>query len=89
MIVLKIIGSIILIISAVLDFLYIIEKERKEEIKKYGMHVCAGNFYGFCFALLVITAILLAHCKFNVKSKKTKLVIFYSKKCDILFFCSL
>ena len=49
MIVLKIIGSIILIISAVLDFLYIIEKERKEEIKKYGMHVCAGNFYGFCF----------------------------------------
>ena len=55
--ILGIIAIIIIIITAIICIRIFSDKE---EIKKYGMHVCAGNFYGFCFALLVITAILLA-----------------------------
>ena len=58
--VLKIIGGIILIISALLYFFYIYEVVRKEETEKYDLFIGAGNSYGFCFMLLGIALLLLA-----------------------------
>ena len=57
--VLKIIGSVILIISAILDIFYVHEVVRKEEVEKYDFFISAGNSYGFCFFLIGIAILLL------------------------------
>lgn len=57
--VLKIIGSIILIISAVLDYCYVHEVLRKEDIEKYDFSFVDLRYYGFCFFLIVIAILLL------------------------------
>ena len=59
MIVLKIIGGIILIISAVLYFFYSYEVVRKEQIEKYDSFIGARFYYGFCITLLCLACILL------------------------------
>ena len=57
--VLKIIGSIILIISAVLEYYYVHEIVRKEEIEKYDFYFDDLRSYGFCFFLIGIAILLL------------------------------
>ena len=60
--VLKIIGSIILIISTVLDIYYVHEVERKEEIEKNGFapfETFNIRSYGVCYFLIVIALLLL------------------------------
>ena len=57
--VLKIIGSIILIIGAVLDYCYVHEVERKEYIEKYDFYFDDLRSYGFCFGQIGIAILLL------------------------------
>ena len=57
--VLKIIGSIILIISAVLVIFYVHEVVRKEDIEKYDFYFDDLRSYGVCFFLIVIAILLL------------------------------
>lgn len=58
--VLKILGSIFLILCTVLYYYFIIEKVREKEQEKFGMYTSAGADFGFCFLLLVFAGILLA-----------------------------